>query len=218
MTDVYALFASADFSILPIRFKPEPCGPGLRHRGSQRAEPCSQRVRPDHGRADQFRASRSWAGAVQPIAPQSQTFRHSSPKGLAALRSLRTTSIFTPTGASASNRAGSTTRESAAIVDSAFNQFIGTNVLIDDPVPQGSVERVSRSGSRAVCWMTVSPSIWPADHTSIDDMQFFRILRRRLWACCAVVSNIDEVEIFGGGTQPDRQDPRKGGRCSVRPT
>ncbi|QLC22465.1 TonB-dependent receptor [Parasphingopyxis sp. CP4] len=82
---------------------------------------------------------------------------------------------------------------SAAIVDQNFNQFLGTNILIQD---QFNRERSSafELGIRG------SSGPWTFDlagyYTEIDDMQFFEFFVGP-FGLLRVVSNIDEVEVMG---------------------
>ncbi len=84
---------------------------------------------------------------------------------------------------------------SAAIVDQAFNQFLGTNILIED---QFGRERSSafEVGLRGSTWDGRVTWDVAGYYTDIDDMQFFEFFVGS-FGLLRVVSNIDEVEIWG---------------------
>jgi len=190
-TDVYALFASADFdltdrfnlslagrydiedrsvrSLVPSVFDPITGGP---------INPGQQVV----------------GGAVQPIAPQSQTFRQFQPKVSLRYEAADNINLYANWGIGFKS-GGFNNQGSAAIVDSAFNQFIGTNVLIDDQYRKevSSAFEVGVKGSVLDDRITFDLAGY---HTSIDDMQFFEFFVGG-FGLLRVVSNIDEVEIFG---------------------
>ena len=84
---------------------------------------------------------------------------------------------------------------SAAIVDQAFNQFIGTNVLIEDVYRKetSSAFELGVKGSVADGRVTFDLAGY---RTTVDDMQFFEFFVGG-FGLLRVVSNIDKVEIYG---------------------
>ncbi|TRD11096.1 TonB-dependent receptor [Erythrobacter insulae] len=84
---------------------------------------------------------------------------------------------------------------SAAIVDQAFNQFIGTNVLIEDVYDKetSSAFEAGFKGELANGRLTFDIAGY---YTEIDDMQFFEFFVGA-FGLLRVVSNIDEVEVYG---------------------
>lgn len=84
---------------------------------------------------------------------------------------------------------------SAAIVDINFNQFLGTNILIQD---QFNRERSSafEAGLRGTILNGQVTFDLAGYYTEIDDMQFFEFFVGP-FGLLRVVSNIDEVEVMG---------------------
>ena len=190
-TDVYALFASVDAdvsdrfavsvagrydiedrsvrSLVPSVFDPITGGP---------INPGQQVV----------------GGAVQPIAPQSQTFKQFQPKISLRYEVTDDINLYGNWGIGFKS-GGFNNQGSAAIVDSAFNQFIGTNVLIEDQYRKevSSAFEVGVKGNVLDGAVTFDLAGY---YTKIDDMQFFEFFVGG-FGLLRVVSNIDEVEVFG---------------------
>lgn len=84
---------------------------------------------------------------------------------------------------------------SAAIVDAAFNQFIGTNILIEDQFrkEKSSAFEAGFKGDLLNGAVTFDLAGY---YTTIDDMQFFEFFVGA-FGLLRVVSNIDEVEVYG---------------------
>jgi iron complex outermembrane receptor protein len=84
---------------------------------------------------------------------------------------------------------------SAAIVDAAFNQFIGTNVLIEDLYrkEKSSAFEVGFKGDLLDGAVNFDLAGY---YTTIDDMQFFEFFVGA-FGLLRVVSNVDEVEVYG---------------------
>jgi iron complex outermembrane receptor protein len=191
-TDVYALFAAADFdvsdrfnisvagrydiedrsvsSLVPAVFDPITGGP---------INPGQQVVN----------------GAVQPIADQSKTFKQFQPKISLRYEVADNANLYANWGIGFKS-GGFNNQGSAAIVDQAFNQFIGTNVLINDQYRKevSSAFEAGVKGSLLDGRVTYDLAGY---YTSIDDMQFFEFFVGG-FGLLRVVSNIDEVEIYGG--------------------
>ena len=83
----------------------------------------------------------------------------------------------------------------AAIVDQNFNQFIGTNVLINDIFrkEKSSAFEAGIKGSLLNASLTFDLAGY---YTDVDDMQFFEFFVGA-FGLLRVVSNIDEVELYG---------------------
>ncbi|MCR9181003.1 MAG: TonB-dependent receptor, partial [Erythrobacteraceae bacterium] len=190
-TDVYALFASADFdltdrfnvslagrydiedrsvrSLVPNVFDPITGGP---------INPGQQVV----------------GGVVQPIAGQSQTFRQFQPKISLRYEAADNVNLYANWGIGFKS-GGFNNQGSAAIVDQSFNQFIGTNVLIEDQYRK-EVSSAFEAGVKGSLFDDRITFDLAGYYTSIDDMQFFEFFVGG-FGLLRVVSNIDEVEIFG---------------------
>lgn len=83
----------------------------------------------------------------------------------------------------------------AAIVDQNFNQFLGTNVLINDVYRKetSSAFEAGIKGSAANGAITFDLAGY---YTTVDDMQFFEFFVGS-FGLLRVVSNIDKVDIYG---------------------
>ena len=189
------------------------------HRGSQRcgALGCpscvSTRSRPGPIQSGPSRFV--GGGLVQPIAPQITDLPPvPAPKSRCATK-LRTTSIFTPTGASASNRAGSTTRDRRRIgLFCEFNpvHFGHQCAESNESVPQGSAERVRWSGFKWQCVDDLIPRSGRLPHQH-RRYAVLRILRRRLWPVAPWSPTSKRSRSSGRKSQPDRHGiPRRVGR------
>ena len=191
-TDVYALFAAADFdvsdrfnisvagrydiedrsvrSLVPTVFDPFTGGP---------INPGQQVVN----------------GAVQPIPDQSQTFRQFQPKVSLRYEVADNANLYANWGIGFKS-GGFNNQGSAAIVDQAFNQFIGTNILINDQYRK-EVSSAFEAGIKGSLFDGRITYDLAGYYTTIDDMQFFEFFVGG-FGLLRVVSNIDEVEIYGG--------------------
>ncbi|MEE1876951.1 TonB-dependent receptor [Altererythrobacter litoralis] len=189
-TDVYAVFASADFevsdrlelglaarydiedrkvsSLVPAVFDPFTGGP----------------INPGQAVV---------GGVVQPIADQSEKFKQLQPK-ISLRYELSDDVNFYANWGIGFKSGGFNNQGSAAIVDSAFNQFIGTSVLIED---QYRKEKSSafEAGIKGEIGGAVTFDL-AGYYTTIDDMQFFEFFVGP-FGLLRVVSNIDEVEVYG---------------------
>lgn len=133
--------------------------------------------------------------AFGPIADQSETFKQLQPK-INLRYSLTDTLNFYANWGIGFKSGGFNNQGSAAIVDQAFNQFIGTNVLINDLYrkEKSSAFEAGFKGSIADGRITFDLAGY---YTDVDDMQFFEFFVGP-FGLLRVVSNIDEVEIYGG--------------------
>jgi iron complex outermembrane receptor protein len=84
---------------------------------------------------------------------------------------------------------------SAAIVDTAFNQFIGTSVLIEDQFRKEKSSAFEAGLKGELLDGRVNFDL-AGYYTTIDDMQFFEFFVGG-FGLLRVVSNIDEVEVYG---------------------
>ncbi len=134
-------------------------------------------------------------GVVQPIGPQSETFKQFQPK-ISLRYELSDDINFYGNWGVGFKSGGFNNQGSAAIVNSAFNQFIGTNVLIND---QYRKERSSafEAGVKGTLLDGAVTFDLAGYYTSIDDMQFFEFFVGG-FGLLRVVSNIDKVDVYGG--------------------
>jgi len=190
-TDVYAAFASADFEVtdrfeiglaarydiedrtarnlVPTVFDPITGGP---------INPGQQVVN----------------GVVQPIADQSATFKQLQPKVSLSYELSDDINLFANWGIGFKS-GGFNNQGSAAIVDQAFNQFIGTNVLIED-IYRKETSSAFEAGLKSAFANGKITFDLAGYFTEIDDMQFFEFFVGP-FGLLRVVSNIDEVEVYG---------------------
>lgn len=190
-TDVYAVFASADAdlsdrfnvsvagrydiedrqvrSLVPAVFDPITGGP----------------INP---------GQRVVNGAVQPVGPQSETFKQFQPKISLRYELTDDVNLYGNWGIGFKS-GGFNNQGSAAIVDSAFNQFIGTNVRIDDQYRK-EVSSAFEAGVKGSLLDGAVTFDLAGYYTTVDDMQFFEFFVGG-FGLLRVVSNIDEVELYG---------------------
>jgi iron complex outermembrane receptor protein len=133
-------------------------------------------------------------GVVQPIGPQSETFRQFQPKISLRYEVTPDINLYGNWGIGFKS-GGFNNQGAAAIVDQSFNQFIGTNVQIDDQYRKetSSAFEAGIKGSLADGVVTFDLAGY---YTTIDDMQFFEFFVGG-FGLLRVVSNIDEVEVYG---------------------
>jgi iron complex outermembrane receptor protein len=190
-TDVYAVFASADYdvsdrfnisvagrydiedrsvsSLVPAVFDPITGGP---------INPGQQVLN----------------GVVQPLPDQSKSFKQFQPKISLRYEATDDINLYANWGIGFKS-GGFNNQGSAAIVDQAFNQFIGTNVLINDQYRK-EVSSAFEAGIKGNLLDNRITFDLAGYYTNIDDMQFFEFFVGG-FGLLRVVSNIDEVEIFG---------------------
>jgi len=134
-------------------------------------------------------------GVVQPIAPQSETFRQFQPKISLRYEVSPDINLYGNWGIGFKS-GGFNNQGSAAIVNSAFNQFIGTNVQINDQYRK-ETSSAFEAGIKGKALDGVVTFDLAGYYTKIDDMQFFEFFVGA-FGLLRVVSNIDEVEVYGG--------------------
>lgn len=133
-------------------------------------------------------------GNVQPIGPQSETFKQFQPK--ISLRYALTDDVNLYGNWGIGFKSGGFNNQgSAAIVDQAFNQFIGTNVQIDDQYRK-EVSSAFEAGIKGTLLGGAVTFDLAGYYTNIEDMQFFEFFVGG-FGLLRVVSNIDEVEVYG---------------------
>ncbi|WP_296720291.1 TonB-dependent receptor [Erythrobacter sp.] len=132
--------------------------------------------------------------AFGPIPDQSQTFRQFQPKVSLRYEVADNANLYANWGIGFKS-GGFNNQGSAAIVDQSFNQFIGTNVLIEDQYRKevSSAFELGIKGNLLDNRITFDLAGY---YTNIEDMQFFEFFVGG-FGLLRVVSNIDEVEIMG---------------------
>ncbi|NBB25798.1 TonB-dependent receptor [Porphyrobacter sp. SLTP] len=133
-------------------------------------------------------------GAVQPIAPKSETFKQFQPKISLRYELTDDINLYGNWGIGFKS-GGFNNQGSAAIVDSAFNDFIGTNVLIDDQYRK-EVSSAFEAGVKGTLLDGAVTFDLAGYYTKVEDMQFFEFFVGG-FGLLRVVSNIDEVELYG---------------------
>ncbi len=185
-TDVYAVFASVDYEVSD-RFE---IGLAARYDIEDRSV---RSLVPNA--TDPFTGGPINPGqAIGPIPPQSETFEQIQPKISLRYELGDNVNLYANWGIGFKS-GGFNNQGSAAIVDQAFNQFIGTNVLIEDLYRKetSSAFEAGIKGSAANGKLTFDVAGY---YTEIDDMQFFEFFVGA-FGLLRVVSNIDEVEVYG---------------------
>ncbi len=133
-------------------------------------------------------------GVVQPIAPKSATFKQFQPKISLRYELTDDINLYGNWGVGFKS-GGFNNQGSAAIVDSAFNDFIGTNVLIDDQYRK-EVSSAFEAGMKGTLLDGAVTFDLAGYYTKVEDMQFFEFFVGG-FGLLRVVSNIDEVELYG---------------------
>ncbi|MEE4338706.1 TonB-dependent receptor [Erythrobacter sp.] len=133
-------------------------------------------------------------GVIQPLPDQQETFRQFQPKVSLRYELSDDVNLYANWGIGFKS-GGFNNQGSAAIVDQAFNQFIGTNVLIEDVYDKevSSAFEAGIKGSALGGRLTFDVAGY---YTQVDDMQFFEFFVGG-FGLLRVVSNIDEVELYG---------------------
>lgn len=191
-TDVYALFAAADFDVSD-RFNISVAGRyDIEDRSVSSLVPA---VRDPITGGPINPGQQVVNGVVQPIADQSQTFKQFQPKISLRYELADNANLYANWGIGFKS-GGFNNQGSAAIVDQAFNQFIGTNVLINDQYRK-EVSSAFEAGVKGSLFDGRITYDLAGYYTTIEDMQFFEFFVGG-FGLLRVVSNIDEVEIYGG--------------------
>jgi iron complex outermembrane receptor protein len=190
-TDVYALFAAADFDVSD-RFNISVAGRyDIEDRSVSSLVPA---VRDPITGGPINPGQAVVNGVVQPIADQSQTFKQFQPKVSLRYEVSDNANLYANWGIGFKS-GGFNNQGSAAIVDQAFNQFIGTDVLINDQYRK-EVSSAFEAGIKGDLMGGAVTYDLAGYYTNIEDMQFFEFFVGG-FGLLRVVSNIDEVEIYG---------------------
>ena len=190
-TDVYAAFASADFEVTD-RFE---IGLAARYDIEDRtARNLAPTVFDPFTGGPINPGQQVIDGVVQPIPDQSATFRQLQPKVSLSYELSDNINLFANWGIGFKS-GGFNNQGSSAIVDQAFNQFIGTNVLIEDIYRKETSSAFEAGLKSAFANGRVTFDL-AGYYTEIDDMQFFEFFVGP-FGLLRVVSNIDEVEVYG---------------------
>ena len=128
------------------------------------------------------------------IPDKKETFKELQPK-LSLRYGLTDTLNFYANWGIGFKSGGFNNQGSAAIVDQNFNQFIGTNILINDVFRKetSSAFEAGFKGSAADGAISFDLAGY---YTKVDDMQFFEFFVGS-FGLLRVVSNIDKVDIYG---------------------
>jgi len=132
--------------------------------------------------------------AFGPIPDQSATFSQFQPKISLTYAVSDDINVFANWGIGFKS-GGFNNQGSAAIVDQNFNQFIGTNVLIEDQFRK-EVSSAFEAGVKGSLLNGAVTFDLAGYYTEVDDMQFFEFFVGP-FGLLRVVSNIDEVELYG---------------------
>ena len=190
-TDVYALFASADWDVSD-RFNVSVAGRyDIEDRSVSSLVPA---VRDPITGGPINPGQAVVNGVVQPIADQSQIFKQFQPKISLRYEVSDNANLYANWGIGFKS-GGFNNQGSAAIVDQAFNQFIGTDVLINDQYRK-EVSSAFEAGIKGDLFDGAVTYDLAGYYTNIEDMQFFEFFVGG-FGLLRVVSNIDEVEIYG---------------------
>lgn len=133
-------------------------------------------------------------GNVQPIGPQEASFKQFQPKIALRYALSPDVNLYGNWGIGFKS-GGFNNQGSAAIVDQALNQFIGTNVLIEDQYRK-EVSSAFEAGVKGNLLNGAVTFDLAGYYTKVDDMQFFEFFVGA-FGLLRVVSNIDEVELYG---------------------
>ena len=185
-TDVYAVFASADFEVSDrLEF-------GLAARYDIEDRKVTNLV---PNVADPFTGGPINPGqAFGPIPNQSEKFKQLQPKFSMRYEVSDDINFYANWGIGFKS-GGFNNQGSAAIVDQAFNQFIGTNVVINDQFRKEKSSAFEAGIKGELLDGRVNFDL-AGYYTDIDDMQFFEFFVGA-FGLLRVVSNIDEVEVYG---------------------
>ncbi|MEM7689642.1 MAG: TonB-dependent receptor [Pseudomonadota bacterium] len=132
--------------------------------------------------------------AFGPIPDQSEVFSQFQPKISLRYEVSDDINIYANWGIGFKS-GGFNNQGSAAIVDQNFNQFIGTNVLINDQFRKETSSAFEAGVKGSILNGAVTFDL-AAYHTTVDDLQFFEFFVGP-FGLLRVVSNIDEVELYG---------------------
>ncbi|MGB3722295.1 MAG: TonB-dependent receptor, partial [Pacificimonas sp.] len=182
-TNVYAVFGNVDYEIGALKL-----GAALRYDIEERDV---TNLVPDV--LDPITGANINPGqAFGPIEPQSETFKQLQPKLSFNLEIADGQNVYGNWGIGFKS-GGFNNQGASATVNSAFNDFIGAGVTIND-LYRKETSSAFELGIKGVA----GPFTYDVAgyYTQIDDMQFFEFFVGA-FGLLRVVSNIDEVEVYG---------------------
>lgn len=128
------------------------------------------------------------------IADQSRTFKQLQPKVSLRYGLTDDVNLYANWGIGFKS-GGFNNQGSAAVIDQNFNQFLGTNILIED-VFDKETSSAFEAGLKGSLWNGRVTFDLAGYYTQADDVQFFEFFVGA-FGLLRIVSNIDEVEIYG---------------------
>ncbi|WP_379545195.1 TonB-dependent receptor [Qipengyuania sp. DSG2-2] len=186
-TNVYAAFASLEYQ------PSEKFSAGLALRYDIEDRTTSSLV--PTGAIDPFTGGPINPGqAFGPLTDKDATYKQLQPKVTLSYRPTPDVNIYANWGIGFKS-GGFNNQGSAALVDANFNQFIGANVTIRDDYDK-EVSSAFELGVKGNVWDGRLTFDLAGYYTEIDDMQFFEFFVGS-FGLLRVVSNIDEVEVYG---------------------
>ncbi|VWX60376.1 TonB-dependent receptor [Sphingorhabdus sp. 109] len=132
--------------------------------------------------------------AFGPIPDQKETFKELQPK-LSLRYGLTDNLNFYANWGIGFKSGGFNNQGSAAIVDQNFNQFLGTDILIND-IYRKETSSAFEAGFKGSAVNGAITFDLAGYYTKVDDMQFFEFFVGS-FGLLRVVSNIDKVDIYG---------------------
>lgn len=133
--------------------------------------------------------------AFGPIADQNATFKQLQPKISLRYEVADDINVYANWGIGFKS-GGFNNQGSAQIIQTNFNDFIGTNVLIEDIYRKEKSSAFEAGVKGTILDGRVTFDL-AGYYTDVDDMQFFEFFVGG-FGLLRVVSNIDEVQIYGG--------------------
>ncbi|MFW2348998.1 TonB-dependent receptor [Qipengyuania sp.] len=185
-TDVYAAFGSIDYEITP-EFD---LGLALRYDIEDRSTASLVPTATDPFTGGPINPGQAFGA----LAPKDATFKQLQPKVSLSYRPMPNLNLYANWGIGFKS-GGFNNQGSSTIIDQNFNQFIGSNVTIEDQYRKetSSAIEVGIKGETAGGRLTFDLAGY---YTEIDDMQFFEFFVGP-FGLLRVVSNIDKVKVKG---------------------
>jgi iron complex outermembrane recepter protein len=185
-TTVYAVFGNAEYAWDDLTM-----GLALRYDVEDRS---SESLVPA-GALDPFSGGPINPGlAFGAFTPVSETFKQLQPKLSVSYQPSPDLNLYANWGIGFKS-GGFNNQGSSAIIDANFVQFIGADVTIQD-VYDKEVSSAFEAGIKGQLWDGRITFDLAGYYTDIDDMQFFEFFVGS-FGLLRVVSNIDEVEVYG---------------------
>jgi len=186
-TDVYAAFASIDYEVSD-RFD---IGVAMRYDIEDRTVSNQVPVVFDPITGAEINPSQAFGA----IADQNATFKQLQPKISLRYEVADDINVYANWGIGFKS-GGFNNQGSAQIIQTNFNDFIGTNVLIEDVYRKEKSSAFEAGVKGTILDGRVTFDL-AGYYTDVDDMQFFEFFVGG-FGLLRVVSNIDEVQIYGG--------------------